>query len=158
MAKKWLKFDCENCHKENWIHEDVESLKQGEIIVYCCDCGYVYGQADSAKDINKEKAWLICLPFTGFERKRCRGLVGPDRPMTAETRWSAGDQSGQGVTRTQYMKDYGFDPWTTWCELKHNLDKKICQDDGLGRSYRNRCKSLKPSKEIANATVKRKMV
>lgn len=156
MAKKWLKFECENCNKENWINEDIVALKKGEYIVYCCDCGYVKGQADYAKDIDEGSAWLFCLPFTGFERKLTRGPVGPGEKMTAETRWGAGDQSGQGVTRTQYMKDHGWDPWTQWCS--RFPDKKICQDDGSGRSYANRCKGREKPKQAGKPKVDATMV
>jgi hypothetical protein len=157
MSKKWLKFECENCNKENWLHEDIDELRRGEFIVYCCNCGYVKGQADHVGDsIDNESAWLFCLPFTGFERKLTRGPVGPGEMMTAETRWGVGDQSGQGLTRTEYMKERGFDPWTDWCSRFPN--KKICQNDGRGRSFADRCKSRERPKQVGKPTVDRPMV
>jgi hypothetical protein len=156
MSKKWLKFDCGNCNKENWINEDVNELKRGEYIVYCCNCGYVKGQADRAEDIDNETSWLFCLPFTGFEGKLTRGPVGPGEIMTAQTRWGVGDQSGQGLTRTQYMKEVGIDPWTDWCS--RFPDKKICQNDGSGRSYKDRCKSRDKVTQQGVTTTKMDMV
>lgn len=156
MSKKWLKFDCENCRKENWIHEDIDELKRGETIVYCSYCGFVKGQADHANDIDKETSWLECIRFMGSERKLTRGPVGPGELMTAQTLWGIGDQSGPGINRTQYMTEKGFDPWTDWCS--RFPDKKICQNDGSGRSYADRLKSREKPKPVGKPTVDRPMV
>ncbi len=141
MAKTWLKFECDNCKKENWIKEDPGKLTKERALIYCCECGHVKGHADREDRINNESSWLVCLPFEGFERKLTRGPVGPGEVMTAETRWGTADASGptQGLSRAAYMEKYGVDPWTDWCSRFPN--KKICQNNGEGRSYKDRCQS-----------------
>jgi hypothetical protein len=60
--------------------------------------------------------------------------------MTEETLCGTADASGpmEGLPRAAYMEKYGIDPWTDWCS--RFPDKKICQDNGMGRSYKDRCK------------------
>ena len=146
MAEAWLKFQCSNCNKENWINEDPDKLIKERALIYCCNCGHVYGHADSSNRIDNRSSWLVCLPFEGFERKHTRGPVGPGETMTGETRWGTADGSGpvQGLPRDAYMEKYGIDAWTSWCS--RFPDKKICQDNGFGVSYKDRCKAKPPEK------------
>jgi hypothetical protein len=45
------------------------------------------------------------------------------------------------------MEKYGFDPWTDWC--KRFPDKKICKDNGEGKSFQERCKESEYVNPIA---------
>ncbi len=141
MVTTWLKYICDNCSKENWLNGDIEKLKKDRTIIFCCNCGYVRGPADRSEPADEKSSWLKCIPYAGFERKRTRGPIGPSETMTAETHWGTADGSGpaQSLSRAEYMVKYGIDPWTDWCS--RNPDKKICQDNGQGRSFKDRCKS-----------------
>jgi hypothetical protein len=143
MAKKWLKFECKNCNKPNWLYEDVNKIIAEKSIASCIYCGFVKGYAEKEDHINAGTSWLVCLPLTGIALKHTRGPVSPDNENTAQTRWGTSDASGpkEGLDRASYMLKYGFDPWIDFCSQANNSNKQICQNDGFGRSYKNRLKS-----------------
>jgi hypothetical protein len=147
MAKKWLKFDCINCKKPNWLYEDINIIATQKSIACCIYCGFVKGYAEKEERIDAGTSWLKCIELTGIALKHTRGPVSPDGDNTAQTRWGTSDASGpkEGLDRVSYMLKYGFDPWFDFCSRENNSDKKICQNDGFGRSFKDRLKtSVKP--------------
>lgn len=149
MVKRWLKFECKNCNKTNWINEDIDRLVAEKSIAYCIYCGFVKGYAEKEERIDSGTSWLKCLPLTGIALKHTRGPVSPDNDNTAQTRWGTSDASGprEGMDRVSYMEKFGFDPWSDFCSIPRNSDKKICQNDGFGRSYKDRLAASAGPKE-----------
>jgi len=131
MGKIWMKFICEKCGLENWIFEDPNSFNKEELIIYCYDCGKVQGIAQSMQKDDKGESCCNCIPFTGTEQ----GTNGPhgNCPPDNSTIWATVD--GKMLTRTQFMKKYGQDPWTDWC--KKHPDSPFCV------GFEDRCKNHK---------------
>jgi hypothetical protein len=151
MAMKWLKFKCENCNEENWMHEDINTIIKQRSIAYCFKCGFVKGQPSKERYIDAQSSWLECIKLNSIAVKQTRGPVTPGDTMTSETRWGTADGTGgEGLSRVEYMKTYNYDAWTQWCSRGENADKKICQNDGFGRSYKDRYKMSKRPVEEAD--------
>lgn len=131
MAKIWMKFTCRNsaCQLENWIYEDPKSFAQEEIILSCCKCGYVLGFAKKTEKKENGEVCCVCLPFEGTEQ----GTNGPhgDCPMTDATVWATTD--GKMLTRSEFMKEFGMDPWVDWCTKHPN--SPFCTN------FKDRCKN-----------------
>ncbi len=121
MAKKWMKFNC-ICGVENWIYEDPNSFSTEELIIYCYDCGHVYGAAAEEKIDDMGESCCVCIPFTGPERFQTNGPKG-DPSMPNQVQW---ESDGKQLTREVYMKKNKYDPWTVWCRIPKNRNSPHC--------------------------------
>jgi len=120
MAKMWAKFDCENCNFENWLEVDPQELSSGNLILYCCQCGFVKGHANGTTQDDNGISCCTCVPWDGFERKETNGPIGPGKITDDSTLWGTGDKNRKegmtgGLKRVDFMAEYGWDPLTTWC-------------------------------------------
>jgi hypothetical protein len=135
MAKTWMKFTCK-CGLENWINEDPKSFAEEELIVSCCKCGHVLGFAKAVEKDDKGENCCVCLPFKGTEQ----GTNGPhgDCPMTDATVWATAN--GAMLTRSEFMKKFGKDPYVDWCEK--NPNSPFCVN------FKDRCKNHQKPTQI----------
>jgi hypothetical protein len=140
MAKKRMYFNC-SCGKKNWLNLDPDNFKKQEIILYCCECGKYFGQADKEVAGDGGAACCECIPYEGFAKGQTNGPLNPTEKLSEDTLWSeASGTKGnkEGITRAEFLKKYGRDPWIQWCGIKGNENKAICE------GYDNRCQNHEP--------------
>lgn len=128
MEEIIAKWKCSSCQTENWFSYNPKELDK--IINFCCECG----KAHRFSTEDKKSGWLNCEPYTGM------GSISPSGVIVSssgETLW-ADPNNGNRLTRDQFIKTCGWDPWTTWCRLPRNRTHPIC------KGYENRCKKTKP--------------
>jgi hypothetical protein len=117
---KWI---CSNCGTENYLI--YSSDKIGALSFACCDCGKVHGSFKAKKE---EKSWLKCIPYEGMGSMTPSGVIVD--AGTGQTLW--GDPKGGGnLSREQYGRKYGWDPWVLYCNVRRN--HPVC------KNFEDRC-------------------
>ncbi|MHC1631524.1 MAG: hypothetical protein ACXQT4_04430 [Methanotrichaceae archaeon] len=111
MSGKKLKFRCFECNSENII-EDSEICNEGRTLVVCGNCGLVNETtSERIRDaLNDQDNWLICIPFTGPERRLPLGKIETADGMMLYV--TAADMANR-LTRNEFIMKYGNDPEIT---------------------------------------------
>lgn len=125
MTEREANWRCK-CGKVNWVRFEPAELKKK--MYSCCFCGKLYGKF---RVNTRNGAWLFCLPWSGVGDKSPRG-VNTDSGTGEMTFGDPVDN--KELTRTEYAKKYGWDPWVMFCKQPRNKDHPACV------GFENRCK------------------
>jgi len=119
MNEEEAYWNCGKCSTKNWVRYDPEKLK--EKIFACVNCGKVH---QKFKVRASDKNWLDCIPFKGLGDKLPGGV---SIEHGTDDKFYGDPQGGPDLTRAQYGRKYGYDPWFLFCNQTRNKDHPVCE-------------------------------